>query len=186
MDVKQFLDFIRSQSPIDIAERLIMKKSIHALDSEDEYEKYRQIVRNDHPNAYHIAVVGSANWKFSLAPQKNLREFHHKSDIDIAIICADSFLHTWDALRKHHRDHYYSLTQDGRNGLKRNGENVYCGFVTPKWVPSLQSSIRQQHEKRTNAYSTKDVKFKTVNMMYFRNMDETIDYYVRGVRAAAR
>lgn len=186
MDLEEFKKFIRSQSPASIAEELLMKPTIHALSSEEEYQGYKDIIRIEHPNAYHIAVVGSGNWKFSLNPHNSLRVFRDESDIDVAIICAESFLGTWDAMREHHRNNYYSLNGDARDALRRAGENVYSGFITPKWISSRGSKVRQEYDKRRNSYSNRSVKFKTVNMMYFRNMDETIDYYVRGIRIAAR
>ncbi|WP_324708730.1 hypothetical protein [Pseudomonas fragi] len=186
MDVEEFKKYIRSQSPASIAEELLMKPTVHALSCENEYQAYKQIIKAEHPNSFHIAVVGSGGWKFSLNPYNNLREFRDKSDIDIAVICAESFLNTWDAMRDHHRNNYYSLNNDSRTALKRAGENVYAGFITPKWINSRSSAVRREYDKRTNNYSNSAVKFKAVNMMYFRNMDETIDYYVRGIRIAAR
>ncbi|MGN8345260.1 hypothetical protein ACLEJQ_16835 [Pseudomonas sp. SMV71] len=186
MNLDDFKKFIKSQAPKIIAEELILKKSIHAFKSEADYSNYLNIIRQDHQGAYLIAIVGSANWKFSLNPDKNLSEYHIKSDIDVAIICAEHYLQTWDELRLFHRDQYYSLGQDARHSLRRNGENVYSGFVSPKWVPSLKSKLRQRHEKLTNKYSNASVGYRAVNMMYFRNMDETIDYYVRGIRAAKK
>ncbi|WP_460115762.1 hypothetical protein [Pseudomonas sp. H2_D02] len=186
MDAKEFKRFIGSQSPKIIAEELILKTSIHAISCEANYKAYKDLILADHKNAYCIAIVGSANWKFSLNPRKNLSEFHQKSDIDVAIICAESYLQTWDELRSHHRNSYYSLDMEGRLALRRHGEDVYSGFVSPKWVPSLKSEVRQRYEKLTNKYSNNTVGFKAVNMMYFRNMEETIDYYVRGIRAVKK
>ncbi|WP_455808550.1 hypothetical protein [Pseudomonas koreensis] len=184
MKLQEFKQLIRSQTPRAIAEDFILKSSIHAFASAKDYSDYLDIIKQDHKNALRVAIVGSANWKFSLNPRNNLSEFSASSDIDIAIICADHYLQTWDELRSYHRNQYYSLGVDARNALRRNGENVYSGFVSPKWVPSLSSSIRKRYEKITNKYSDISVGYRTVNMMYFRNMDETIDYYVRGIRAA--
>lgn len=184
MDVEEFIRFIRSDSPTSIAEALLFKSHIHVLPSEEDYIQYKNMVIADHVSAHHVAVVGSGNWKFSLAPEKNLKEFHEKSDIDIAIICAESYLQTWDELRKHHRDNYYTLNHAKRQALKRFGENVYSGFATPKWMPSLRSELKQRYQKLTNKYSTREVGYKSVNMMYFRNTEEAIDYYVRGIRNA--
>ncbi|WP_460164372.1 hypothetical protein [Pseudomonas sp. S2_F03] len=135
MDAKEFKSFIRSQSPQTIAEKLILKTSIHAINSEETYKAYKDLIMADHQNAYRIAVVGSANWKFSLNPRKNLSEFHEKSDIDIAIICAESYLQTWDELRSYHRNSYYSLDLVGQQALRRHGEDVYSGFASQNGCP---------------------------------------------------
>lgn len=186
MDIQIFLETLKAQSPSAVAEELLLAKSIHAFSTTALYDEYKKDIISDHGHAHHVAIVGSANWKFSLNPHKNFREFHSNSDIDVAIICAQSYLETWDDLRKHHRTSYYSLDFTARQSLKRFGENVYSGFVSPKWIPSLKSDLKQRYEKLTNKYSTRAVGFKTVNMMYFRNMDEAIDYYVRGILAATR
>jgi hypothetical protein len=186
MELTDFMKFLKSKSPTTIAEELIFKTSVHAFNSEQDYQEYKSMMIKDHPAAYHVAIVGSANWKFSLNPTKGFREFNVRSDIDIAIICADSYLKTWDALRRHHRESYYTLDKEGRDSLRRNGENVYSGFASPKWIPSLTSELKQRYQKLTNVYSNRAVNYKTVNMMYFRDVDETIDYYIRGIRTATR
>lgn len=184
MELAEFKDFLKSKPYSAVAEELIHKSSIHAFDSQKAYEDYKAPIKADHPHAHLVSIVGSANWKFSLNPDKNFRVFHEGSDIDIAIICSDSYLKTWEELRRFHRDKYYSLGHSAQAALRRNGENVYSGFATPKWVPALSSELKRDHLKLTDKYSNKAVSYKQVNMMYFRNVAETIDYYVRSIRLA--
>lgn len=186
MELAEFKSFLKSKPSKAIAEELLFKQTIHAFDTAQAYDAYKNIIKLDHINSYHISIVGSANWKFSLNPKKDFSVFHDDSDIDVAIICADSYLKVWDELRSYHRDNYYSLDERARTSLKRNGENVYAGFASPKWMPNLSSALKRDYLKLTNKYSNNDVKFKSVNMMYFRNITETIDYYVRGIRAATK
>jgi hypothetical protein len=140
-------------------------------------------VKLDHPKSEGIAIMGSGNWKFSLNPYKNFSEFHKDSDIDIAIVCPTSYENTWGELRDHHRKNYYLLTYTEKKQLRRNGENVYSGFISPKWLP-LTSKLRFHHMLKTNIYSNAAIQHRTVNMMYFKNEDEVLDYYIRGFRAA--
>jgi len=184
MELAEFKNFLKSNSDADIAEFYLSQKNIHALLSEEEYDEYKNLIRGDHERAHQVCVVGSANWKFSLNPNKSFRVFGRHSDIDVAVICAESFLQAWDELRRFHREQYYSLDQAARMALRRSGENVYSGFVTPKWIPGLSSPLKRDYMKLTEKYSTASVGYRSVNMMYFRNVAETIDYYVRGIRAA--
>ncbi|MDF3239618.1 hypothetical protein [Pseudomonas veronii] len=184
MEVEEFLNFLKSDSPSNIAEQLILRSGIYMFRDEDEYTGYKKQILVDHGNAHHISIVGSANWKFSLNPTKNLSIFSKKSDIDVAIICAQSYLDTWNEMRKFHRENFYALAHDARVSLRRHGEDVYSGFASPKWIPSIESKVRQRYEKLTNKYSDRQVGFRKVNMMYFRDMGEAVDYYVRGIRKA--
>lgn len=186
MELAEFKTFLKSKSYSAIAEELVHKTSIHAFDSEQAYEDYKVPIKADHPRAHLVSIVGSANWKFSLNPKNNFRVFHRESDIDVAIICAESYFETWEELRRIHRDKYYTLGQSEQLSLRRNGENVYSGFASPKWIPTLTSSLLRDHLKLTDKYSNRAVGFKKVNMMYFRNVAETIDYYVRSIRLANR
>ena len=127
--------------------------------------------------------MGSGNWKFSLNPEKNFKVFDTKSDIDIAIICRSSFEKTWDELRGYHRQNFYLLSQTKKEQLRRNGENVYSGFVSPQWIPN-KSDMKLIHVVNKNKYSDAVVGFRNVNMMYFKNQNEALDYYVRGFRFA--
>lgn len=184
MTVEQFKLLISSGEPEDIVKECLYRNFVHAIPTITEYRSYLDIVAADYPNAEHIAIMGSGNWCFSLNPEKKFRHFCAESDIDIVIVCKDSFDKTWDELRDYHRSNYYLLSFHDRERLKRNGENVYAGFITPKWILDRRSSIRFTYELNINKYSNEYVKYRKVNMMYFKNTTEAIDYYVRGFRIA--
>lgn len=170
--------------PQDIVEEFLYREFVHAIPVKDDYETYLGEVEADYPNAELIAVMGSGNWCFSLNPDKNFRRFSEQSDIDLVIICEKKFHETWEELRKYHRNNYYLLDKYKKSKLKRNGENVYSGFISPRWIFDKASSVRFDYEIRTNKYSNKIVGYRKVNMMYFKNTTEAIDYYARGFRLA--
>lgn len=179
MTLNDFLSLVKAASPIDLSMESLHRDFVHAIPDETGYKAFLDKVRENYPSSEHIAIMGSGNWKFSLNPEKNFSEFSIKSDIDIAIICRESFEETWSELREHHRDSYYLLSFNQRNMLKRHGENVYSGFVSPKWLPE-KSKMRFAYSLNSNNYSNEAVGFRKINMMYFKNQDETLDYYKRG------
>lgn len=185
MTKEDFLAFIRSAPPHDIVKECLERPFVHAIPVEADYADYIDLIKKDYPNATQIAIMGSGNWKFSLNPKNNLSEFHKGSDIDVSIVCKTSFNATWEELRQYHRRNYYLLSQAAQLELRRKGENIYSGFVTPKWLLG-QTSTRLAYYMNTNRYSNTKVGYRTVNMMYFKDTDEVLDYYVRGFRQASR
>lgn len=179
MILAEFLAFVKTNAPRAIVEECLRRSFVHAIPEEDDYKGFLDVVRNDYPDAEHVAIMGSGNWKFSLNPKKNMSEFHAGSDIDVAIVCPRSFDRTWEALRAYHRKNFYAVSKENRLQLRRNGENVYAGFISPKWIPG-QSDERFAYKLNKNKYSTKLVGYRDVNMMFFKNVEEVIDYYVRG------
>lgn len=183
MTLEDFLVLIRSTNPIDLAAESLHRDFVYAIPDESLYKSFLDEVKVDYPLSEHIAIMGSGNWKYSLNPDKYFSEYHIKSDIDIAIICRVSFEQVWDELRTYHRRNFYQLREDRRTQLKRNGENVYSGFVSPKWIPG-KSNVNFIYALNINKYSNIIIGYRKVNMMYFRNSDEALDYYVRGFRLA--
>lgn len=179
MTLEEFLALVKSANPSNLAAESLHRNFVHAIPDESMYKSFLDGVRLDYPSSEHIAIMGSGNWKFSLNPKKNFSEFHNKSDIDIVIICRASFEAVWDELRKYHRQNYYLLPCGARAELKRNGENVYSGFISPKWIPG-KSIANFICTLNSNKYSNEIVGYRSVNMMYFKNTDEALDYYVRG------
>lgn len=183
MELESFLELVKSANPVDLAAEFLHRGSVHAIPDESLYGSFLDEVRVDYPSSERIAIMGSGNWKFSLNPKKNFSEFHDKSDIDIVIICRASFEQAWEELRKYHRQNFYRLTKEGKAQLKRTGENVYSGFLSPKWIPG-KSTVHFIYEINSNKYSNKIIGYRNVNMMYYKNLDEALDYYVRGFRIA--
>lgn len=176
-----FLAHIGLANPIDLAAESLYSNFVHAIPEESMYKSFLSEIKVDYPLSERIAIMGSGNWKFSLNPEKNFTEYHINSDIDIAIICRASFEQTWEELRKYHRENFYLLQHGGKSKLKRNGENVYSGFVSPKWIPG-KSDMKFKYALNINKYSNVNIGFRNVNMMYFKSSEEALDYYMRGFR----
>lgn len=186
MSLEEFLACVRSVNALDLAFECLHRNFVYAIPDETTYRYFLDEVRVDYPLSDRIAIMGSGNWKFSLNPDKNFSEYHAKSDIDIAIICQASFEQTWEELRTYHRKNFYFLSCKEKVQIKRNGENVYSGFVSPKWIPGSGYSSKFKYLINANKYSNKVVGYRGVNMMLFKNLDEALDYYVRGFRLAAQ
>lgn len=181
MKLKEFTKFIQSTNPKDIVEESLHRDFVHAIPDTSKYKTYIANIKSDYPQSVHVAIMGSGNWKYSLNPYKNFSEYHIKSDIDIVIICPESYKKTWDELRVYHRKNFYFISDLQKQELLKFGENVYSGFICPKWIPG-KSSVKLEYALNTNKYSNEEVAFRNVNMMYFKNMDEALDYYIRGFR----
>lgn len=179
MAIKDFLNKIKAASPSDLSFEYLHAKTIHAIPNVTEYGNFLALIKEDYPQSEHIAIMGSGNWRFSLNPHKLFREYAPESDIDIVIVCADSFKATWEELRNYHRANYSLVPRNQKLQLRRNGENVYSGFVSPKWIPG-KSDLKFKHSINGNKYANETIGFRSVNMMYFKNTKEAVDYYVRG------
>lgn len=184
MSIDNFKRIILALDPEDLVEECLFRKFTHVIPQETDYSDYIGLISSDYSCAEHIAIMGSGNWGYSLNPVKSLQPFGEESDIDVVIICYQSFLETWNELRLYHRNNYYLLSSDQKARLKRNGENVYSGFVSPKWIANRKSPVRYAYDINSNKYANAFVKYRSVNMMYFKNEVEAIDYYVRGFRLA--
>lgn len=167
---------------IDVAvNELLDTPTVVACADASRYADFCQRVTLAYPNGEQVFIAGSGNWGFSLHPEKSLRPFGDHSDIDVGVI-HEPFFHTiWEELRKYHREYFYQVSRSTRDGLRRSGENVYSGFVSPAWIPATGSNFRFQHNKILNALSSHLVGFKPVKMLFFKNRVEAVDYYKRGV-----
>jgi hypothetical protein len=121
-----------------------------------------------------------------LNPEKALKPFDEASDIDVAIVSSSRFFQTWELIRDFQRTSWYRLNHDDRQRLRRNGENIYSGFVSPKWILDRRSMYRFDFLRLLNQLSDANVGYKTVNALYFRNRAEVEDYYRRGSMIAKR
>lgn len=158
--------------------------AVPACSSPADYAEFRSEVRSRFPMCGEVYIVGSSNWGYSLNPRKAYRAFGSHSDVDVAAISDDHFREAWDKLRDFHRRRFYTLDQDRRLGLRRNGENVYAGFVSPEWIPEYGNPFRYAFLSALQALSTPLIGNKPVRMYFFRSYVEVVDYYKRGVIAA--
>lgn len=180
----QFAKDINSADPKELIARWINVEKPHAFPSAEIYDGFRGKIGEDWPESEKIAVAGSGNWRYSLNPTKEFREFHGGSDIDVVVISREYFERTWQELRAIHRQLWAQWGRSKREEVLRTGQNVYCGFVSPKHIPLVSSPYRFDFLKKCNSYSTGLVGHREVNLMFFKSVDDTIDYYLRGVRLA--
>ena len=158
----------------------------HVFSNEAGKNQFFTKISNDWPEISVIQCAGTANWKYSLNPNKGFRPFSEHSDIDVISISEELFDETWERMREVQRSRWYELPYRERINLRRNGENIYSGFACPKWIPSQTDTFRFKFTTSLDTYSVAEVGFRPVNMYFFKNRDEVIDYYRRGIEAAQR
>lgn len=186
MTLAAFQEQLRNAAPDDLVLEFLGRASLHALPLASDYSDFRSQVRAQFASSEEIYVVGSGNWGFSLNPKKLWSPFSSTSDIDTAIVSEKLYIETWNELREAHRSGWHSMSNFDRMSVRRNGENVYCGFASPLWIPQQRHPLRYGFKSAANKLSTALVGHRSVTMMFFRNITELMDYYKRGFSAAKR
>jgi hypothetical protein len=186
MEREEFFNELRSRAAEDLARFYFEREEIVAFDGRESYLSFKNFVMNELVEAEYVAVVGTGNWRFSLNPDKDFKAFDEKSDIDLAVISIKRFNDAWEEIRKVHRTRWYRVTSEAKQQLRRNGENVYAGFVTPSWIPDPTSVIRYDHKALLNRLSNRSPGRREVKLFYFKNDIEALDYYKRGFIVAQK
>ena len=186
IELEAFCSLICSEDPSELARRYVFSGQVCVFASPSGYELFRSRVQTEISNVEYVAIVGSGNWNYSLNPRNNFSQFHVGSDIDVAVISHHHFTETWTQLRRIHRDKWYTLSRYDQDRLRRNGENVYSGFVSPRWLPDQADRLRFEHERMLNKLSDFAVGYRKVGMLFFKDEIEVVDYYSRGFAIAAQ
>lgn len=184
MEKHEFLDDVSKRSALELASYYFSRVEAAAFDNTVHYKQFTTLVEQEVGGGPQVAVVGTGNWEYSLNPHKSFKRFDEKSDIDVAVVSPDMFHNTWDQIRHSHRRTWWSINKDARNSFLRNGENVYCGFVPPMWIPGPTSSFRFKYISMLNRLSNQSPGRREVKMMFFKSETEAIDYYRRGFQLA--
>jgi len=179
----EFVAAVRKRQPTDLATEYLASEAVTVFPDAGDYAQFKARVRKCVSGVESVSIVGTGNWRFSLNPDKRLKEFDKASDIDVAVISYEQFTQTWEELRRIHRSRWYALPHEERMRIRRNGENVYAGFITPAWIPKIPGHtcpITYRFRTTLNNLRDKSVDFKPVRMLFFKNLVEAIDYYERG------
>lgn len=179
MELNEVKEIICQNSIQEALNFFLFRDSIAAFETPALYKLYISEIMQDFPKAELIIIGGSGNWGYSLNPKNMFRKFSDESDIDLIIISEEHFKETWEVIRRYHRDYFYKINQFIRNNLRRHGEDIYSGFVTPKWLPDKTAKHYVDYLEITNKHSNKLVNYRKVNLMYFKNKFELLDYYTR-------
>lgn len=182
--LKDFSKDIKTVEPKELITKWLESDWPHAFSDQETYGEFWQVIADDWPESETIALAGTGNWRYSLNPFKNFREFDAHSDIDVIVISPEYFERTWVELRSYHRANWSQWNNTQRDTILRSGQNVYCGFVSPKFISDKGNRYRFDFLKKCNSYSSSLIDHREVNLMFFKSREETIDYYERGVRLA--
>lgn len=184
MSREQFLQLIRSERPESLVNRFLSADLVAAFETAHAYDQFKDRVSGEFALTEAVFLVGSGNWGYSLNPDKGFKAFDMNSDIDVAVIAPQLFEETWGLIRDFHRSAWYRLDHGQRQRLRRNGENVYAGFVSPSWIPDRANLHRFNFIRVLNRLSDHAVAYRKVTALYFKNEAELADYYARGFSIA--
>ena len=133
---------------------------------------------------YGVILVGSACTGYSLNPNKNFREFHDRSDLDVAVVSDRHFDEAWRFLRDI-RGTTHKLSQPAQRAVNshRSG-HVFDGVIATDafvehlpfgkdWVPVLEAMTL---EEPANG--------RAVKVRLYRDLFALRSYQMRGVSDA--
>lgn len=186
LEKDEFLNDVKKRSALDLATFYFGREEVAAFSSAASYKDFISLVQEEVGNQPQVVVVGTGNWKYSLNPYKSFKRFDEKSDIDVAVVSAESFHETWEEIRSIHRRTWWDINHSARASLLRNGENVYSGFVSPAWIPGGANSYRFRYLQMLNRLSNQSPGRREVKILFFKNITEALDYYRRGFQIAKR
>lgn len=186
MERHEFLRDLNGRSALELAAYYFSRTELAAFDGAAHYREFISLTQTEVGGTPRVVVVGTGNWQYSLNPYKNFKRFDEKSDIDVAVVSPEIFHSIWDEIRHFHRRTWWGLNKEARDSLLRNGENVYCGFVSPKWIPGPKNTYRFNHLLMLNRLSNQSPGRREVKMLFFKTEIEAVDYYRRGFQLAKR
>lgn len=180
MTLQEVTSLVTKSSLEEAVKTILERDAVAVFPSPNDYERFRTKIRSVF-QVDEIFVMGSANLGFSLSPEKLGRPFRTDSDIDVVLISEPLFFKYWELLRVYHRTYYYELDRYSQEDLKRRGQNVYSGFVSPKFIPDRIHPVRTEFEFTLNGLSDALVGYREVTAYFFRNRTEVYDYYKRSL-----
>lgn len=184
-DLQEFKSFIKESIPEDTVDFFAQNDEVACCDK-DIYSFFKDYIAKEFAGVENVIIMGSGNWGFSLNPYKIFSRYSKQSDIDVAIISKLEFTDTWQELRYYHRSRWYQLGKTEQDRIKRNGENVYSGFISPKWIPEKGNKVRFRFLNKIEQIPQDLFDYRDINMMFFKDYEELVDYYKRGFINARR
>lgn len=175
---------IVTRNPEELVDELLFEKAPFVFDGIwDSYRTWRlRLARDIDVDPSEIIVVGSAATGRSLGPTKNLKEFHSKSDIDIAIISDRFFSEAWHHLRTLDVT-LASLTAAQRIAVADHQRRyIYWGCIaTDKILPLLPFAARWLAARSTLA-ATEPTLERDVNFRIYKDCRALRGYQVLGLK----
>ncbi|TXM66639.1 hypothetical protein FV226_23245 [Methylobacterium sp. WL12] len=124
MNEGDFKDAIASMSPLAFCRQHLFDSSAWIFTADSglapvgNYHDFRVTVANAiNTNPNNIAIIGSGKFGFSMAPNKILRPFSERSDIDVVIVSPEVFEEVWRDIRTAIMNGYSHLKDLHRNEI---------------------------------------------------------------------
>lgn len=184
MDFDAFRESILTHPTDDLLENWLNTERPAAFQNAEAYRSFRDAIAVEFPGATFIGVAGTANWRFSLNPQKGFKEFDRDSDIDTILVDRVAFDVCWDAIRERDRFTKYTRQDDEERPYRSAASSIYSGFVAPVWILESSVALRYEFRSKLNRVSRTAAGGRSVKALYFKSWPEVKDYYRRGVMLA--
>ena len=128
----------------------VMDRVPHLFVTRESYVEWKQQLADGlSVDPYAVTIVGSASTGFSLNPNKQMKEFDHDSDVDVAVVSARHFDEAWHFLRSLNPAEMLALPPVARQAVKSHRQRyVFDGCIAtdriveylpfgPSWVQTL-------------------------------------------------
>lgn len=133
---------------------------------------------------YSIIIVGSAALGFSLSPYKSLAQFHHGSDIDVAVVSSHHFDIAWRWLRSL-GDVESIEAADVKDALKWHRKNlVFDGTIAADRILSKLDFAPQWTAAFAKAANRSPMHGRVINARIYRDFESLRSYQIKSVKNA--
>lgn len=139
----------------------------------NEYDRFKRVVsRALNININNVAIVGSAQLGFSLAPKKLFSPFSNKSDIDVILVSQKEFFEFWDALLE-------IKSQGNIQDYNRRTSEIFRKFVSPESLRTNNNKHVSWQKKTGPLLRDLQVSFSISESINYRIYDswESVERY---------
>ena len=186
MELDHFKEYIKSHSESEIYHEFLLGQLVwfflnNGEDHSSDYDEFKKFIsKNLNIPFNNISIVGSAKTRFSLSPNKLLKEFDEDSDFDLIIVSNSIFKDLSLAYRKISSERHL-------HNYNGKSSNVFNGFVSIKDSDKTygnESLISWQRLIRTFKSQLK-IKFNIqhdINYRIYSDWRSVEDYHLKGIR----
>lgn len=185
MDKKDLIKHLLTKSELDIYYDYLLGQEVwyfknNGKNFSEDYDFFKKFISRKLKIPFNnISIVGSAKTRFSFSPNKNLSEFHEKSDFDLIIVSNKLFRHIWEAYREISQGQFL-------NNYPQKCSNVFNGFVSLKdndptyGNKLLESWQRSLFSFKAELQLTFNIRHE-INYRIYSDWESVEDYHLRGI-----
>jgi hypothetical protein len=129
-----------------------------------------------------IVLTGSSSVGISLNPDKDFKEFHRRSDIDIAVISSCHFEIAWRCLRNLGTAYARLAAGAKRSVDEHRNKYIYFGTVATDQILGLLPFGREWQSALSRMAGIKPTEGREIKARLYRDFDSLRGYQVSNVR----